>query len=71
MIAIQLMYSIMIAIVIINTVNGNCPEDEITSPSPSPSPTVFPSPTPYTIDYVISDTFNSTPYTSVHDPPGI
>ena len=28
----KLMYSLMIIIVIINTVNGNCPDDETTSP---------------------------------------
>ena len=28
MIAAKLMYSLMIIIVIINTVNGNCPDDE-------------------------------------------
>ena len=28
MIATKLMYSLMIIIVIINTVNGNCPDDE-------------------------------------------
>ena len=32
MIANQLVCSVMIAIVIINTVNGNCPEDETTYP---------------------------------------
>ena len=32
MIANQLVYSIMITIVIVNTVNGNCPEDKKTYP---------------------------------------
>ena len=31
MIATKLMYSLMIIIVIINTVNGNCPDDKISS----------------------------------------
>ena len=32
MLAGKLMYSLMIIIVIINTVNGNCPDDETTYP---------------------------------------
>ena len=55
MLAGKLMYSLMIIIVIINTVNGNCPDDE--TPSPSPSPMV-------TYEYL------SSPNTTVNAPPG-
>ena len=61
MLAGKLMYSLMIIIVIINTVNGNCPDDETPSPSPSPSPT--PSPM-VTFEYL------SSPNTTVNAPPG-
>ena len=57
MLAGKLMYSLMIIIVIINTVNGNCPDDETPSPSPSPSPMV-------TFEYL------SSPNTTVNAPPG-
>uniref|UniRef100_A0A1X7TL43 Fibrinogen C-terminal domain-containing protein n=1 Tax=Amphimedon queenslandica TaxID=400682 RepID=A0A1X7TL43_AMPQE len=59
MLAGKLMYSLMIIIVIINTVNGNCPDDE-PPPPPSPIPEV---------PYVISRKFYSPSNTSVNDAP--
>ncbi|XP_003390325.2 PREDICTED: angiopoietin-related protein 1-like [Amphimedon queenslandica] len=59
MLAGKLMYSLMIIIVIINTVNGNCPDDE-PPPPPSPIPEV---------PYVISGKFYSPSNTSVNDAP--
>ena len=46
--------------------NGNCPNDETSSPSPSPSPSLSPSPSPI----VTSALFPSSPNAVVNAPPG-
>ena len=57
----------MFAITVINTVKGNCPDDNTPSPSPTPSSIPLPSASP---SPMVIYQFLSSPNTSVNAPPG-
>ena len=64
-------YSMMAVVLIINAVNGNCPEDDTSFPSPSSSHTLSSSPSPSPSPGLVSYQFFSPSNTSVNAQPGI
>ena len=63
----MIVYYMLIAIAVINTVKGNCPDDNTPSPSPTPSSISLPSASP---SPMVTYQFLSSPNTSVNAPPG-
>ena len=66
-------YNMMAVVLIINAVNGNCPEDDTSSsfPSPSSSHTLSSSPSPSPSPGPVAYQFFSPSNTSVNAQPGI